>query len=274
MTKNQILQIAFVLLISAGGDISPAMADTPPPALQAASVQPAEVHVSGDTLYYFGNISEPSTQVFKAAVANVKRGQLTRLVISSVGGDTKEGREVAKWVRDMSLIVEVETICFSTCANYIFPAGSARVIRKNALVGWHGNERGMVIEAAQRGMTLRSELRKTLPPEVLKGPPEVVDGMVDQLVEMATRSNREEAAFYSWLGLNDAFSVCAVGDVALEKYPDLNGKKGWGFSINDMNRLGLTNITYLGDGAYEKESIYFLKYLSLLSAQDCLSWLK
>lgn len=41
-----------------------------------------------------------------------------------------------------------------------------------------------------------------------------------------------------------------------------------------MNRLGLTNIRYLGKGIYERDSKYFRKYLEQLDAQDCLSHLK
>ena len=132
----------------------------------------------------------------------------------------------------------------------------------------------MTIEAAQRGVTMQSEFKKMLPPEILEGPQEAVNEYVAQAIDSARESVLEEAKFYSLLGLNDAFSVCAVGDVSLEKFPDLKDKRGWGFSLEDMNRLGLKNTTYQGNGAYEKDSAYFVKYLGLLSAADCLSLLK
>ena len=242
--------------------------------LRASSAEPASVVVSGNTLRYIGNFSEPSAQAFKAATASVARGQLKRIVVSSAGGITTSAREVASWVHDMGLVVEVDTVCFSSCANYVFPAGKSRVIRKDAFVGWHGNERGMAIEAMRKGGTLREEFKNTLPPEDLEKPPEALEVYLDQLVESATASHRDEAAFYAKLGLNDAFSVCAVGTVAFAKYPALETKQGWGFSIKDMNRLGLTNIRYLGKGTYERDSKHFKKYLELLDAQDCLSWLK
>jgi hypothetical protein len=273
MTRSRLLKTSIAFLISLTVGILPSIADTPPD-LQFAAAQPALVHVSGDTIYYQGNLSESSTSAFRAAVAGIKRGQLTRLVISSVGGDTRAGIEIGTWVHDMSLVVEVEKICFSSCANYIFPAGSSKVIRTNAFVGWHGNVRGAAIEAEQRGVTLQSEYKKVLPSEILEGPPEALAEAVAQLMDSATKSATEEAKYFSLLGLNDAFSVCAVGDVSSAKVPDLKDKRGWGFSVEDMNRLGLKNTTYLGDGAYEKNSAYFVKYLALLSAADCLSLLK
>jgi hypothetical protein len=268
--KFNLCKIAtLAVLLAMSGCLLSANADTLPPDLVSAGAQPAQVHVAGDTVYYQGNISAASTQAFRAAVAGVKRGQLTRLVISSVGGETRNGREIGQWVHDMAIIVEIDRVCFSSCANYIFPAGRGRVIRANALVGWHGNERGMVIDTRQRGVSLQTELRKLLPPEILNGPSEKIEGHVDEAVLSLQKSMQEEATFYAQLGLNDAFATCAVGDGASSRYPVLLGKKGWGFSIKDMETLGLASTVYLGDGAYERDSVFFRKYLALLGADEC-----
>ena len=274
MAIKQLHGTALAVSFALSASVQSAMGSTPHPVLRAASAEPATVFVSGNTLRYVGKFSAASTQAFKAATSSIERGRLKRIVISSAGGVTTDAREVATWVHDMGLVVEVDTVCFSSCANYVFPAGKARIIRKNAFVGWHGNERGMAIEALRKGGTLKEEFRNTLPPDILEKPPEVLAAYVDQLVESATASHRDEAAFYAKLGLNDAFSVCAVGSVAFAKYPGLETKRGWGFSIKDMNRLGLTNISYLGKGRYEQDSKYFKKYLELLGAHDCWSWLK
>lgn len=260
--------MAASLVLCAG--MLTAHAGTLPADLAAAGVQPAKVQVTGDTVYYQGNISTDSTQAFKAAVGTIKRGEVTRLVISSVGGETRNGREIGQWVHDMGLIVEVDRVCFSSCANYIFPAGRARAIRANAFVGWHGDERGMEIDTRKRGISLESEIRSLLPPEILNGPPEAIQGHIDEALASLRKSMEEEAAFFAQLGLRDAFATCAVGDAASSKYPSLQDRKGWGFSIKDMERLGLVNTVYLGDGIYEKDSMFFRKYLGLLGADECL----
>ena len=54
----------------------------------------------------------------------------------------------------MGLVVEVDVICFSSCADYVFPAGRARVIRADAFVGWHGNERQFDVLAARTGVSV------------------------------------------------------------------------------------------------------------------------
>jgi hypothetical protein len=241
-----------------------------PPEIERARAEPAVVRIQGDTVYYTGNMSKASSAAFDAAVAGVRRGQVTRLVISSGGGDTIEGRHVGRWVRDMALVVEVDVICFSSCADYVFPAGRARVIRADAFVGWHGNERQFNVLAARTGVSVADQLAKIPPADVAPGPRAA---FVQEALRSFALTQKDEAEFYASLGLNDAFAVCAVGDV-LEKRPGYAGQIGWGFSLADMARLGLTNTVYLGEGRYERDSSRFRQYLVPLSADDCLALLK
>jgi hypothetical protein len=258
------------LLWGAGAAQAQTASKPRPPEIGRAAAEPALVRVQGDTLYYTGKLSKASSVAFDAAVAGLRRGQLTRLVISSGGGDTVAGRHVGRWVRDMALVVEVDVICFSSCADYVFPAGRARVIRADAFVGWHGNERQFEVLAARRGVGLAEELARFAPQGVT---PEQRAAFVQVLMQSIAVTRPDEAAFYAQLGLNDAFAVCAVGDV-LEKRPGYAGQIGWGFSLADMARLGLTHTVYLGEGRYEADSARFRQYLVQLPADDCLSLLK
>jgi hypothetical protein len=268
-TRECVVAILAAGVIGAAGFAGAASPESHPPEIMRAKAEPATVHVQGDTLYYTGNFSKASTVAFDAAVTGIKRGQMTRLVISSGGGDTVAGRHVGRWVRDMGLVVEVDVICFSSCADYIFPAGRARVIRPDAFVGWHGNERQFHLLAARKGISLTDLLAQYVPKEAS---PEQRTAFFRDFEETTKVTMKDEADFYAKLGLNDAFAVCAVGDV-LEKRPGYAGQIGWGFSIADMARLGLTNSAYLGDGAYE-DSARFRKYLVRISADECLGLLK
>lgn len=262
--------LAACLLVGAGNVSSSAASEHDPPEIQRAKAEPAEVRVIGDTVYYTGNMSKASSATFDAAVAGITRGQITRIVMNSGGGDTVAGRHIGRWVKSMGVVVEVDTICFSSCADYVFPAGRARVIRADAFVGWHGNERQFAVLAARRGVSLADELRKFAPKELS---PEQQAAFVREVGETLEITQKDEADFYAQLGLNDAFAVCAVGD-ELEKRFGFTGRKGWGFSIDDMALLGLTDTVYLGDGSYEKDSAGFLKYLVQISARECLALLK
>lgn len=241
-----------------------------PPEIERASAEPASVRVQGDTVHYIGNFSKASSAVFDAAVASVPPRQLTRMVISSGGGDTVAGRSIGAWVRDRALVVEVDVICFSSCANYVFPAGRARVIRADAFVGWHGNERQFEVLAARRGVSLAEEMGRYVPPSAS---PADKAAFLQEFLRSIAVTRQAEADFYASLGLNDAFAVCAVGD-ALERRPGYTGQKGWGFSLEDMARLGLQHTVYLGPGRYEQDSARFRQYLVPLGADDCLAMLK
>jgi hypothetical protein len=258
---------AFVVA-GAAGAASPTGAN--PPDIERARAEPAQIRVLGDTVLYTGNLSPASTAAFDAAVAGVARGQVTRLVISSGGGDTVAGRHVGRWVRDMGLVVEVDVICFSSCADYVFPAGRARVIRADAFVGWHGNERQFEVLAARQGVSLAEELARYAPQGL---PPEQQADIVQEFLRSMRVTRKDEADFYAQLGLQDAFAVCAVGDV-LEKRPGFAGQRGWGFSLADMARLGLSHTVYLGEGRYEKDSARVRQYLMIISADECLALLK
>ncbi|MEF8729401.1 MAG: hypothetical protein V5B34_14495 [Accumulibacter sp.] len=256
-------------VMGAAGFASTASSESHPPEILRAKAEPATVQIQGDTIYYTGNFSKASTVAFDAAVAGIRRGQVTRLVISSGGGDTVAGRHVGRWVRDMGLVVEVDVICFSSCADYIFPAGRARVIRADAFVGWHGNERTFHVQAARKGISLEDQLAQYVPKDAS---PEQRTAFYRDFEETTKVTLKDEADFYAKLGLNDAFAVCAVGDI-LEKRPSYAGQIGWGFSLADMARLGLTNTVYLGDGAYE-DAARFRKYLVRISADECLALMK
>lgn len=245
----------------------------PPPELRAASADPPVVEVRGDTVYYTGWFKNATSHVFDAAVANLKRGQVTRIVIRSGGGETVAGRKVGRWVRDMALVVEVDQICFSSCADYVFPAGRARVIRAGAFVGWHGNERQMIVLAQRRGTTVEEEFVKLVAPG-LTGPERdrVRGDMAREVQEWRANSLVDEQAFYRSLGIDDAFAVCAIGDVLDSR--STADTLGWGFSIADMVRLGLANTVYLGDGEYEQNSALFATYLVPITAAECQSRMK
>jgi len=151
----------------------------------------------------------------------------------------------------------------------VFPAGRARVIRADAFVGWHGNERQFEVLAARKGVSLADELGGYAPKDVA---PEERAAFVQEFLRSIAVTRKDEADFYTQLGLNDAFAVCAVGDV-LEKRPGYAGQMGWGFSLADMARLGLAQTVYLGEGRYEKDSSRFRQHLVPLSADECLSLL-
>jgi hypothetical protein len=224
------------------------------------------VRIEGDTLIYIGGINQNGLQALSDAVRNVRRGQVTRMVVNSGGGDTKAGIFIGSIIADLKPHLTIETGCFSSCANFIAPAAASITIRANAFLGWHGNDRGFAIAAAEEGVTLREHLRakNAVSPD---GKSADIEAFLDEAVPTTEALIAEEAALYERIGLkNDTFAVCGVG----KRFDGrLAGDQlGWGFSIEDMARLGLPPVRYEGSGTYE-ESATFKRWLIVLTPEDC-----
>jgi hypothetical protein len=230
------------------------------------------VRIDGDTLTYIGGINSKGLDALSAAMRNVRRGQVTRMVVNSGGGDTKPGIFIGSIIADLKPHLIIEAGCFSSCANFIAPAAASITIRPNAFLGWHGNDRGFQVVAEQQGLTLREHLRASVKGQAnaAKGPdgkPADLDAFLDEAVPKLEALIAEEAALYKRIGLaNDSFAVCGVG----ARFDDrLTGdQRGWGFSIADMARLGLPPVKFEGQGRYE-DSPAFKRWLILLTPEDC-----
>ncbi len=221
---------------------------------------PANVRIENNTVFYRGDISQASWKALKYAIANSAKNDVRKIVINSVGGDTQYGRKLGSWVFEQNLIVEVEGGCFSSCANYVFPAGRKKIIRQGAFVGWHGSEaQQRIIEDISKSSEakIRAEMRShnlSMRPE-LAGTEEL-----ERLVEYGWRRSMDqrkkslddEDRFFNKLGLENTFTIYGLLPERQKNYKN-SGKRGWTFSLEDMERFGIANVQYLGSKAYETE---------------------
>lgn len=92
--------------------------------------------VSGETVLVRGNITEATASEFKEAL---RRGRISRVLLASGGGLVEPSLAIANEIRTLKIDVEVVGNCFSSCANYIFPAGATKTISGLGVVAWHGN---------------------------------------------------------------------------------------------------------------------------------------
>lgn len=231
-----------------------------------------DVRIEGDTLIYIGGINANGLQALSEKVRTLPRGQVTKMIVNSGGGDTKAGIFIGSIIADLKPHLTIETGCFSSCANFIAPAAASIIIRQDAFLGWHGNDRGFAIVAAEKGVTLREHLRAMVASQAKDavapdGKPVDIEAFLDEAVPATEALIAEEAKLYQRIGLaNDTFAVCGVGTRFDGR---LTGDQlGWGFSLEDMARLGLPPARYEGAGRYE-ESAAFKRWLILLTPKDC-----
>ena len=81
-----------------------------------------------------------SQSVDKAiADLNAASGKQVTLIVTSQGGDVASALRLGDAVHSLGADVTVETVCMSSCANYVFAAGKEKRILPGALVVWHGS---------------------------------------------------------------------------------------------------------------------------------------
>jgi hypothetical protein len=258
----------LVLIVALFG-MGPALGQ-PAPAKPSTDENPV-VRIEGDTLTYIGGTNANGLTSLSEAVRTLRRDQVTRMVVNSGGGDTKAAIFIGSIIADLKPHLVIETGCFSSCANFIAPAAASITIRPGAFLGWHGNDRGFLIVAKEKGVTVREHLRSMVKDQAsAKGPdgkPVDLEAFLDEAVAALEARISEEAALYRSIGLaNDTFAVCGVGSRFDGR---LTGEQlGWGFSVADMARLGLPPVTYDGEGRYE-DSPGFRRWLIQLTPEDC-----
>lgn len=115
--------------------------------LRSLQLQKHMSHCS-KTLIYDGPLSEEANT--RAAELLKQSGQVDTLKINSRGGEIGLGMDLGNLVYDHQLNVEVGQHCFSSCANYVFPAGKVKYLNLRSQLGWHGGSlQKMQIESAE-----------------------------------------------------------------------------------------------------------------------------
>jgi len=91
----------------------------------------------GQFNHFDGVISRSAADAFiRLATSN----HVDHLIITSPGGDVASAIDMALLIFERKIDVEVTNYCFSSCANYIFPAANNNYITGAGIVAWHGME--------------------------------------------------------------------------------------------------------------------------------------
>lgn len=176
----------------------------------------APVLVSGKTVVFQGLIDANAADEFASAV---EQHGANRLLIASGGGHVAPALRMARLIHDRGMDVEVFGQCFSSCANYIFPAGKNKSITALGLVGWHGNMQHLL------------HLHRT-------GKAPVTGAWLEEVTTLAA----QEAEFYKSIGV-DPF-VTWFG-----KLPPYDVRDTYFLAPHDMARFGVRDVAVRADYA-------------------------
>lgn len=181
------------------------------------------IMVIDDTLVFDGMITGDS--VLEAVRAVRESGaKITKLRITSQGGDMGVGIEFGYFVKENDLDVEISELCFSSCANYIIPAAKSVVVNANSMIGWHG------------GAKQADKLWELSVPEK------------DRPAFMAylNRLRVKETAFFGVVGVDQ--QITTYGQTIASSCQAAQMTDGWYYSLEDLNKMGIKDITVKGGG--------------------------
>ncbi|MCP3704540.1 MAG: hypothetical protein GY954_16625, partial [Alteromonas sp.] len=91
------------------------------------------ISLNGSTVIFNGPTSSKNARAFAEFIN--ENDFITRLKITSSGGDVFGGMDIGNIVHQHKLDVEVHDYCLSSCANYIATAANTVIVKKNGLIG-------------------------------------------------------------------------------------------------------------------------------------------
>lgn len=135
-------------------------------------------------------------------------------MINSRGGEIGLGMDLGELVYEHQLNVEVPKYCFSSCANYVFPAGKVKYLHFRSLLGWHGGAlQKMQFEDAEMAQAYQQYI----------GP-----------------IREKEQAFFQKIKVQQE-STIAGQSAEYDQYKDC---VGWRYSRNKMAEYGIDQVRY------------------------------
>lgn len=213
------------------------------------------IYINQDNeLIYSGKIDVQGFKKLKLLYDNAKI-KPTLLVVTSSGGKGNAGMDMGFWVYENKLDVEIPCFCASACANFIFTAGRTKILGRAALLMWHGgshqpnlfsqidNISNNVINIGSYQASYEKDAKCTFgqTKEECK-----------RIYEKALYIGKfKESLFFYTLGLDQNIPYYGQLPYYTSKI-DLSSYGGFYYSLKDMKRMGILNISVKG-GKWEPE---------------------
>jgi hypothetical protein len=177
--------------------------------LSGCATPNTHISVKDNSIIFNGEISRSTADAF---ISLATSNPINHLSITSGGGDVDSAIDMALFIFERKIDVEVTNYCFSSCANYIFPAGQNKYITGVGIVAWHGNMRHLqyLVETGKRAV---SSVEKSS-----------IDRLVKQESSFFAKVSVDE--FMCWFGKIDPFLI----------------QNFYVLSKEDMELFGLSNL--------------------------------
>ena len=213
-----------------------------------AEPPPAEITVEGDTVVIDGYLDHDAFIRFRSEIVG-KEEEISSIRINSEFGEVDPAVFIGLWVYDNGVDVVVDELCMSACANYVFTAGQNKIIEDKALVAWFGSPHELEIEARSLGLSIDEVISRDMSDDER-------DEMLEEILQQVETGIELERQFLEWTGMNgDPLHYGFIGVDYDAGYWPMHLFEGWTFSIEDMAKLGIENVTYNGSGPYPDQLV-------------------
>ncbi len=189
------------------------------------SAEETTVHLCGEALCYQGNITKAANEKL-FTLFDKNKPNINTLIIKSQGGEINVGMDLGDFVFANQLTIKVNDYCLSSCANYVFPAGKNKILAKNALIGFHGGTTGLEQEAMK--------LADKMPPD-----------QKEKILSYMYNTQQREINFFEKITVKRAITTLGQDPKYTPIYEKDDNIIGWYYSIADLNKLGVKNITVI-----------------------------
>jgi hypothetical protein len=161
------------------------------------------------------------------------------LVLASLGGDVESAIKLGNWIFDKKLDVKV-VLCFSACANYLFPSGRKKYLTDHSILLWHGgmHEKGFREDYLVHLNRVKKIARFGIHTMSLKKRDDFLREKKSWAVYKRIRDLEDK--FVTRVGVNEYLFRLGQEPVMFE--PDC-----WGATVPVLEKLGIKNISVDGD---------------------------
>jgi hypothetical protein len=202
------------------------------------NASPARIHAIGRQLYFNGVIKRGDDERLARAYADSWL-QPDTFVVNSGGGATMAAIGMGRFIRQHGMKVEVIKNCFSSCANYLFPAGSKIILHASSALGWHGGAR-----SRPRNFALTIDGQEASEAETAK--------YMQTDPEFLAWRKAEEGLFRA-LGIGALLPVCGQTDSFVASALRDENIGLFDYRVADLRRFGVRNIQFTdGEEAWER----------------------
>lgn len=191
-----------------------------------------QVFIANGALHYVGGLSAAANARLFALYKSAREKPST-LSIDSPGGDTTVGMELGKWVHQNKLDVKVLEGCYSSCANYVFPAARQKIVSNFAVIGYHGGLSSMSFNIDDTAIATLAATQKD-------GKKVTRENIMEMLKAMLAPSVEREKKYFEMIGVQQR--ITTLGQEEKYKSAAPEGVVGWYYSEEDLAKLGVSGI--------------------------------